>query len=696
MLLLKKIELKNFLSHTHTILEFNENSKILLDGVSGAGKSSVVEGLIWGIFGKGRTDNRSLIKRGTDAVNVQIFLKDGDKEYRVERQYSKAGKQNLDIAEKVGDKYVPTQIVGIKFLQEYIETKILKSSYLLFINSIAYPQDNQENFVKQTAEKRKDIILEIIKASDYDVYYDKAKDALKNLDIKCAGLVAEEANTSASIEAGKTWIEAIPTISQTIKDKKDLLLNANTTVQYLERQKKTNEELNQKRFELKSQHNSLLQLQSQAEQKKAVNISSLAKYESLDISSLQEKVVYLTELRAKQASMEMEREKVIAWDRKKMSLPSVFDYNWQPRIDDLIAKANKISTEPVKVCSNTSCPYAATIREDQEARIEEINKEITTHLDDQKAQALDKQKYQADIIALGERPVFNEDEFEVAKSNASSLAKYESELAKYANVTADIQRLKEENLALSQEITDLSKKITANIEETSLLPIVNDVALESDLREARSKAVDIQLDLQKQEIQLEQALEVQKQSVILERKLAETRKQLSVISGDRTALELIKDALGNKGIKSIIIDYVIPQLENKINEVLAKLSDFRVALETQKEGVGGDTIIDGLFITITNGQGEVYDLSSYSGGEKMRITTAISEGLASLQKTGFRIFDESIVGLDSATVEGFTEVLMQIQNNFSQVLCISHLQPIKDLFEDRVIVAKKEGNSFIQ
>ena len=696
MILLKEVRLKNFLSHSDTQLNFEAGSKKLLDGVSGAGKSSIIDALLWGLYGKGRTDNRSLIKRGAEAVGVQILLTEGDKEYRIERQYSKAGKQNLDIAEKVGDKYVPIKIVGIKFMQEHIETKILKSSYLLFINSIAYPQDNQENFVKQTAEKRKDIILEIIKASDYDVYYDKAKDAVKNLEVKCAGLEVEEANAASNLQASKTWVDAIPGLEQAIKDRKGALLYANTTVQALERKKEDQDKIIQKRFELNTQHNSLNQSCVENKKKKEFNLLSLTQYESLDLKPLQEKVELLAQWRSQVASMEVDREKVIAWDRNKMSLSAPLIYDWQPRINDLIAKANKIATEPVKVCSNASCPYAATIKEDQEARIDEINKEIAGHLATQKQQAEDEKKYQASLVALGDRPAFDETAYQTAKSNVYTLTPYEAELGKYANITADIARLQAENKAIDVVISDLEAKMVAVLQELSPLPLVNDISLDDDLRRARSQALDVQLDLQKQELQLEEALRIQKQNAILEQKLVDIKKQLSVFSGDRTALDLIKDALGNKGVKSIIIDYVIPQLEDKINEVLSKLSDFRVALETQKEGVGGDTIIDGLFITITNGQGETFDLASYSGGEKMRITTAISEGLASLQKTGFRVFDESIVGLDAATVEGFTEILMQIQANFSQVICVSHLQPIKDLFEEKITVVKKGGDSFIQ
>ena len=64
MILLKKITLFDFLSHSDTEIDFEPDQNVLIDGKSGSGKSSIVEGLIWALYGKGRSDNKSLIKKG--------------------------------------------------------------------------------------------------------------------------------------------------------------------------------------------------------------------------------------------------------------------------------------------------------------------------------------------------------------------------------------------------------------------------------------------------------------------------------------------------------------------------------------------------------------------------------------------------------------------------------------------------------
>ena len=75
---------------------------------------------------------------------------------------------------------------------------------------------------------------------------------------------------------------------------------------------------------------------------------------------------------------------------------------------------------------------------------------------------------------------------------------------------------------------------------------------------------------------------------------------------------------------------------------------------------------------------------------------AISEGLASLMSsTGFRVLDECVTALDQDSLQGFIEVVMKLQEKFPQLLMISHLQDIKDLFEYRVMVIKTKGISKI-
>ncbi|MEK6881647.1 MAG: hypothetical protein AABY22_18655, partial [Nanoarchaeota archaeon] len=167
---------------------------------------------------------------------------------------------------------------------------------------------------------------------------------------------------------------------------------------------------------------------------------------------------------------------------------------------------------------------------------------------------------------------------------------------------------------------------------------------------------------------------------------------------ERETLELLKEAFSPRGIKTVIIDYMLPVLEEKINNVLSQLSDFRIRLDTQQSKIKEEEgIREGLFITVKNAQGEEMSYENFSGGEKVKITIAIAEALSGLQNSiGFRIMDENIVSLDKESTESFVEVLTKLQDKFPQLLIISHLQEIKDLFENHVIITKINGISKIK
>jgi exonuclease SbcC len=177
--------------------------------------------------------------------------------------------------------------------------------------------------------------------------------------------------------------------------------------------------------------------------------------------------------------------------------------------------------------------------------------------------------------------------------------------------------------------------------------------------------------------------------------LEERKKDVVSIDQDLTKLAVVKDAFGPKGIKTVVIDFLMPRLEEEVNNVLSRLSEFTVRFDTQAPKTDGG-VKEGLFITIVNDIGEELPFESFSGGEKLKITVAISEALASLQKAKFRLFDEMFIGLDETSTESFAMVLERLQEDFPQVLCISHLRQIKDMFTRSIVVTKHNGISSIR
>ena len=176
MLKLRKLTLSNFLSHGDTELDFKDGQKTLVDGKSGAGKSSIFDAVLWVLYGQGRASNVSLIKNGEKSAVVSLTLTDSKKFWTITRQITEKGKHGLSLDESDdGVEFKPAPIAGVKAIQEFIEKELLKASYPLFVNSVASPQDPVESFVDQTASRRKELLLEIAGSEKYDTYYERAK-----------------------------------------------------------------------------------------------------------------------------------------------------------------------------------------------------------------------------------------------------------------------------------------------------------------------------------------------------------------------------------------------------------------------------------------------------------------------------------------------------------------------------------------
>ena len=70
--MIKTVELVNFISHSETKLDLDEGVTVFV-GSNGAGKSSIIDGITFALFGEHtRKSNKSLIRRGSSQAYAKI------------------------------------------------------------------------------------------------------------------------------------------------------------------------------------------------------------------------------------------------------------------------------------------------------------------------------------------------------------------------------------------------------------------------------------------------------------------------------------------------------------------------------------------------------------------------------------------------------------------------------------------------
>ena len=151
------------------------------------------------------------------------------------------------------------------------------------------------------------------------------------------------------------------------------------------------------------------------------------------------------------------------------------------------------------------------------------------------------------------------------------------------------------------------------------------------------------------------------------------------------AYDLFLQCMHSNGIPYNIIKQKLPLLNEEIAKILGNIVDFEVFFENSDNKL--DLLIKHPF----------YDsrpLSMGSGAEKTLASMAIRLALitiTNLPKSELFILDEPATALDQEHMEGFTNLLRMIKNQFKTVILISHLDSLKDVVDMTIDIDKVSG-----
>ncbi len=694
MILLKSLTLRNFLSHEATDVSFTDNQKLLIDGNSGSGKSTILEAIIWVLYGQGRTSNAALIRRGTEKAEVSLTVTNKDQEVQIIRTVTKSKHTLQVILDGVAHPFT-----GVRELQAWIENELTGASYLLFVNSIAYVQGGPDSFVTQNATKRKDLLLEIVKTIDFDDYYEKTKTKISQEEKEIAG-------HEQSIEVRQTWLT---TAEETIKAKdgvqaditkceleEDLANKSRETsivaLSKVEEQEKnilrTSTELNTVRSEIVSANSNIDGMNAE------IFVLTTAMTEPMREKALVEAEMVAAKSQVEAINKEISDSASVNEARVILLSAKPQDLGWNTKAEDV----NKLLSDPSNhnKCTNTDCPYfheKAQKIGDYAALYAEYSQKHGAYVE---ALRLWQESYDAlpvvDLAPLREKLAVHQAELSKLEKEYGIIHKREADLERVKGLQIKVGELK----TLLVEKT--AKEETLSAELATLKSLLNEEEItkhRNNIRVCDATLLTLRQEKAMKQQQLGSILDTEKRIPETKQALADSLSLIEATKKNIYRLTLLKDAFGSKGLKAIVIDYILPELEEKINQILSQMSEFRVVLDTQQEKADGEGNKEGLFITIINDMGEEMPFESYSGGERLKIIVSITEALATLQKCGFRLYDETWVGLDENSLESFARVLDNLIERFPQVICVSHLQEIKAAFENRLFVTKHNGISHV-
>ncbi len=302
-----------------------------------------------------------------------------------------------------------------------------------------------------------------------------------------------------------------------------------------------------------------------------------------------------------------------------------------------------------------------------------------------------------EIAALGYDPATHEE----VRATLRKHAPFEARQASLATAVGRVEEAETTIPDLQNQAAEWRESLAADQEAHASLA-AEIAVLESELVDAKAQERELAL--------------LRESKVMADNKVGAARQRLAALESQRErqgrlltkqselALEAaiyneLRAAFGKRGVPGMIIEAVIPEIEESANRLLARMTNGRMQLQfdTQRQKVTGG-VAETLDIRISDELGtRNYEL--YSGGESFRVNFAIRIALSKLlaSRAGGQLrtlfIDEGFGTQDSRGRERLVEAINSIQSDFDRVLVITHIDDLKDAFPVRIEVTKQPGGS---
>lgn len=179
------------------------------------------------------------------------------------------------------------------------------------------------------------------------------------------------------------------------------------------------------------------------------------------------------------------------------------------------------------------------------------------------------------------------------------------------------------------------------------------------------------------------------------------QKKVMDLQKDQAIYQELSEAFSRNGIQAMLIESVLPNIEEEANELLNRMSDGRmnIKLETQRQlRSRKDQYAETLEIKISDELGpRSYEM--FSGGEAFRINLALRIALSKVlaQRSGASLptlfIDEGFGTQDASGRERMIDVIRAIEDDFQKIIVITHLDDIREAFPVRIEVNKTDLGS---
>ena len=629
-----------------------------------SGKSTLLDAMTYCIFDKcsKTSSGAEVMNTSSDFFSCKLELSVAGESYFIERN----GKKGKDGKVKVIVNFYKEDGTSLNGEQRYETNDSIRKylgSYENFMLITMYDQHNKSDFIDKTQKDKKDLLYKYFDIDIFEKLNDTSKEHLKQLKYEIENHQKQKYN------------ESVTEYENSIIDIKSKLTQVEGSL-----------DLNKKNSDILS-----VQIEDKRKElipypKQSINYAT-----KIDEESRNEAIL--------SSSLESKRKSFVeARNALKTNLSELDDMG--ERVD---VSSNLVDVR--KKLSNFDRDIAVT-----ESEIKSSNK-LIEHLqgyehDPNCVYCVKNNKYALDgEKAKKELPELL-DKLEKLKQNKNEVAEYmqnleiaDSTYKKYKDKKAEAERLKSNLDNIESQANIIKEKI--QISKNLILEYSEKLKEQESYKEIEQKNAKIESEIaelmdEKKSIddaiyQLAYTIGGHKATITTnESKIKDIKLKIKKFKDDTLTYNnyfVFEKATRRDGIPLFIIKNYLPVLENVVNDALKNVAAFNVQFELS------DKTLE-VFISYVNGP--KWPLSLASGMERFISSLAIRAALnhvTVLPKPDFFFIDEGFGVLDSDNIANVGLFLEELTSYFRFILCISHLDVVKDYVAKELFIVKDNGHS---
>lgn len=680
-MIIKKLKLKNIRSYKDFEIEFPVGT-ILLSGDIGAGKTSILLGLQFALFGlQPGQKGASLLRQGEENASVRLNIELDGEQVEIERSLKKA--KNGSITQEDGSIIVGKEKYELSTSE--LKNKVIslldypkefaKKSDLLYKFTVYTPQEGMKEIVNEKPETRLDLIRHIFGVDRYkrikenaQIFLQKIKEnvKVKESQIKEINNLREKLvlTTEEKIKVSKELLDYSTSFEKINTQKKELSETINLLKKRLDEKAKFDMEKSKKEGELEGKKALKMRLE------RDITSSKFQLSEKLDFKQESLENTSLLLLKHKRILEDLSSRFTIVSSK-------IYSYNSQKETS-LKLKEKVISLENCPTCfQSVTCDHKDKISKKTQFEIEDVQRDLEQKIIEKVQLSKDIetekdfiQKYEQDKMTLEREKI----KFEHQKLVET---KIKSDIIILERTIQEITLLESEITALSTQITKFEDAKKIYEQEKIKFDVIDLEARKIEIRSAEKRKEVEMLKKQVEQIGIEIA---QKEGI---------REQMAYLRN-------LQDWLEGKFLPLISL--------TETNVMITLRRDFSKIFNEWFSTLVSDALsvrLDEDFTPVITNQDYDIDYDFLSGGERTAVALAyrlalnqvINSMLSKLKTKDVIILDEPTDGFSEQQLYKMRDIFEQLEAK--QIILVSHEQKIEG-FVDNIIRIKKDGTSSIE